>query len=30
MNVETTSGDLELELDEANDVRAKGTSSDMR
>lgn len=29
VNVETTSGDLTLELDEANDVHAKGTSSDV-
>ena len=29
VNVETTSGDLQLELDEENDVRAKGTSSDI-
>ncbi|TCN37154.1 putative adhesin [Kribbella orskensis] len=29
VNVETTSGDLQLELDEQNDVRAKGTSSDV-
>jgi DUF4097 and DUF4098 domain-containing protein YvlB len=29
VNVETSSGDLRLELDEAVDVRAKGTSSDI-
>jgi DUF4097 and DUF4098 domain-containing protein YvlB len=29
VNVETTSGDVRLELDEATDVRAKGTSSDV-
>ncbi len=29
VNVETTSGDLKLELAEVNDVRAKGTSSDV-
>ncbi|GAA0959957.1 hypothetical protein GCM10009554_74330 [Kribbella koreensis] len=29
VNVETTSGDIRLDLDEATDVRAKGTSSDV-
>ena len=29
VNVQTSSGDIELELAEANDVRAKGTSSDI-
>jgi DUF4097 and DUF4098 domain-containing protein YvlB len=30
VNVKTTSGDLQVELDQANDVTADGTSGDIR